>query len=567
MKKKTEKLKSQIIEKEGICCIKLTGTPYEIGFQHGSLLKKESVNGIQKFLPEYVDKILNAHTKSEALTFVYKKIISSKYQKFINRIPKEIKDEIKGFCDASGFEYKKTLENYIFPEIINYLISKYASKNYSFKTHLSGASLGCTSIISTSFSNINGETLHARNFDFFGTGHFEKKPTVFFIEPKDGFKYISVSCAGVVGAVISGINEKGISYAFHQNYTDIYEENNLPIFALGQLILKYADSLEKAKEIINSSKSTSGWSVAVSCKNTSNSFVAEICGNKVIYRAPENNISICTNSYIDKDLSEEEMILNPLLNLSSISRYQRIYNQINHKLYAIDQEFLIKLLGDRFDITSEKERVFGYTVSQNHTVSSILFTPDQDSLWVATGSLPVCNQKFVKISFDFEENRKENLEIMDGNKFENELNTKILNMIYEAEGYYKNKDIDNALNILKKASKEINNQEATIPFICGLLLLKQLNPIEAIEFFKTAYEHENDIYKSGVIKLWLGRTYDLMDRRELAEKQYNYVEEMGSNIYSNLVSLAEKGNKKPYKKSTAKKIDLDFKLGEEIYTR
>lgn len=567
MRRKTEKLKSQIIEKEGIYCVKLVGSPYDIGFQHGNLLKKESNNGIQSFLSGYIDRILNSHTQSEALTFVYKKILSSKYQKFINRIPKDIKDEIKGFCDGSGFDYKKALENYIFPEIINYLISKYSSKNYSFKTHLSGASLGCTSIISTGFSNINGETLHARNFDFFGTGYLEKQPIVFFVEPTDGFKYTSVSSAGVVGAVISGINEKGISYAFHQNYTDVYEENNLPIFALGQLILKYADSLDKAKEIINSSKSTGGWSIAVSCKNSKHSFVAEICGNKVVYREAENNTLICTNSYIDEELSKEEIILNPLFNLSSISRYQRIHKQLEHKLYAIDSEFLLNLLGDRYDITSEKERIFGYTVSQNHTVSSILFAPEQDALWVAKGSLPVCNGDFVKIDFNFEKNKHSEVEIIKGNQFKNEKNTKVLNMIYEAEEFYKDNNIDESLNILKKASKEINNEDSTIPFMCGILLLKKLNVIEAIEFFKTAYENENDIYKSGVIKLWLGRSYDILDRRELAEKQYRYVEEMSNDIYGQLINLAEKGNKRPYKKSKAKKIDLDFKLGEEIYTR
>jgi len=395
-----EKQKSELFKKAGIYCLKASGNPYKIGFQHGTLLKEHVENGVYKFFSNYIKQLFtnNRRTKSDPIARLVFRFLKTKSQKFINRLPKEIKDEIRGLCDATNLDYNTTLESFVFPELTSYLIAKFAGEHFAQRTHLSGtALLGCTSIIAMGEATETGELLHGRNFDFVGIGYWEKYPLVSYIYPDDGFSYISVSSVGIVGGVVSGINEKQITYAVHQNYTKEYSENNLPILTLGTLIMKYADNLEKAENIILSSKSTSGWSVVITDNNAKDSFVAEICADKVIIRRMEKDLLLCTNSYISPELHEHEIIINPLLNLSSNSRYQRIAQLTDKNYHKINPEFMARSLGDRYDITSEKERIFGYTVSQNHTISSVIFAPEREMLWVASGNTPVCNSDYIPL--------------------------------------------------------------------------------------------------------------------------------------------------------------------------
>jgi tetratricopeptide (TPR) repeat protein len=561
----SEKHKSELFKQSNINCVRLVGNSYKIGFQHGTLLTESAKAGVQKFISEYIPNLIKRVVRPEPAAFVFLKYLKTKTQKFINRIPKELKDEIRGFCDATGLNYEQVLENFVFPEISTYLISKYAGEDFIEKTHLSGAILGCTSIVTKGFATDTGELFHARNFDFSAVDYWDKYPTIFYVYPEDAFNYISVASAGMLG-VVSGINEKQISFALHENYTNVSNENNLPVFALGSLILKYADSLEKAQEIINSSKATSGWSITISDNKTKKAFVAEIYGDEIKYRFMSNDTLICTNSYISKEFHQYETTLNPLFNLSSITRYQRANKLVEDNLGKINLEFLVKTLGDRYDPTSEKERIFGYTISQNHTVSSVIFAPEQNCLFMAEGKTPVSNSKYLKFYFDFEKNKVEELYAINGNKFTDEKNEQAMNIILEAHNYYKNKEYEKAFKTIVKASKLTDYNEPVIDFICGLIHIKKGEFLEAADFLGKAYEHENDIYRAGMIKIWLGRVYDLLQKREKAQKHYRYVEQMNKEAYSYLIALAKKGLKKIYKKSQIKKFDIDIWLGEEIRT-
>jgi tetratricopeptide (TPR) repeat protein len=562
-----EKQKSELYNKAGIFCLKVAGNPYKIGFQHGTHLKEQIENGVYKFFSNYIQQLLknNRRTKVDPLSGLILRFLRTKSQKFINRLPKEIKDEIRGLCDATGLDYNTTLESFVFPELTSYLVSKYAGDHFALKTHLSGAALlGCTSIIAMGQATETGELYHGRNFDFLGIGYWEKYPLVSYIYPDDGFSYISVSSAGIVGGVVSGINEKQITYAVHQNYTKEYSENNLPILALGTLIMKYADNIERAKEIILASKSTSGWSVVITDNKSKEAFVAEICADQVVFRNMENDLLLCTNSYISPELHDYEIIINPLLNLSSNSRYQRVEQLTSENFHKINPEFIAHSLGDRYDITSEKERIFGYTVSQNHTISSVIFAPERNMFWVASGNTPVCNADYIPFNFDFEESKTLDSPVLEGIKFNDIDNEKAMSLVIQAHEAYELKDIQKSLSLLLEAIELLGTLEPTLHFLCGLLNLKSGKYEKAREFLQTSYDNEQDIYKSGIIKLWMGRVYDLLGNREKALRQYRYVEQMNKQVYGEIIDLARQGLKKAYKKRYIKYIKLDIWYGEEI---
>lgn len=565
MLKQIEKTGS-IKKYHGIISLRLVGSPYDIGFQHGKLLKEQIKDGIYKYFSEQIAKLVknDKRFRADPINKVVVKFLKSKAQKFVHRIPEEIKQEIKGISEGAEIDYKSALEIYVFPEVMSYLISKSYKENYSFKTYLSGASLmGCTSILAYGDATNDNTLLHGRNLDSIGIGYWDKYTTVFHVEPNDGFKYVSVGSAGMAGAVISGMNEKGITYALHQNYTKEIDENNMPILALGTMILKHADTLSKAQEIIKSAKTVNGWSVVVSDSKIKDGFIAEMCASKIYFRSSDRDLLVCTNSYLSPELYDKEIIISPLLNISSNIRYQRAIQLAGKSYYNIKPQDIAQWLGDRYDLSSEKEKIFGYTISQNNTVGSVIFSPDRKTLWVANGDTPTCNNEYIPFHLDYDIEISESFKLK-AYEFENKDFKQVMRNVIEAHKYNEKTDYKKSEEIIMDSIKLLDKQEPVLQFLCGILNIKIGNYEKAAKMFNVAYDNETDIYKCGIIKLWMGRIYDLLNNRDKALKQYKYVEQMGKNIYGDIVELALQGIKKPYTKKSIKHIDLDIWFGEEL---
>lgn len=558
---------TNLIKKNNIFCIKAVGSPYQIGFQQGETLKEYIKDSVYQVFSKYTLNTLKSSTKikSTAIAVLVDKFLNKKAQNFINRIPTDVKEEIKGFCEGANISYQKYLECFVFPETVNYLINRAGKYNYAIDTHLSGAELlGCSSLVVKGRATENGELIFGRNFDSFGLGFWDKYPLVSYIEPDDGFKYVNISSVGINPAVITGINEEKITFALHKNYTSEYSEENLPILALGNLVLKHADSIEKAIKIIESSKSNSGWSVVLTDGKTKETCVVEICCNKIKIRKPIDDVLICTNSYLVHDFHDYETIINPIFNISSNTRYQRISDLCNKNFMSLNVDKVSQILGDRYDLTSEEEKIYGYTISKNDTVSSVIFYPERNGFWVAGGKVPVCNSDYEFFTMNFEESDKNQDMKIKTEFFSTTSYNKAWKYIYEAHLKANEKDYKEASKLIAQSIDICESSEPVLYFIYAILKLKLYDYETARDFFQKAYDNEADIYKSGIIKIWLGRIFDLLGDRAKAIRQYRYAGQMNKKIYGDLIDLSLKGQKSAYKKSYIKYINIDVAFGEEI---
>lgn len=168
---------------------------------------------------------------------------------------------------------------------------------------------------------------------------------------------------------------------------------------------------------------------------------------------------------------------------------------------------------------------------------------------------------------DFETSKSISTPIFPGKKFEQGAKGQALNLIIEAQEFYEKKQTQKALENLKIAIGFCDYDEPVIFLLCGLIYLKIGETNLAFEYLQKAYDHTSDIYRSGVIKLWMGRTLDLLKNREKALKQYQYVANMNREIYYDLVNLGYSGLKKSYSRRKAKYINPDICHGEELYIR
>ena len=82
------------------------------------------------------------------------------------------------------------------------------------------ALVGCSSFAVWGENTSDGNLLIARNFDFYTGDEFAEEKIISFIQPEKGYKYMSVSWAGMIG-VMSGMNEKGLTVTINAGKSDM----------------------------------------------------------------------------------------------------------------------------------------------------------------------------------------------------------------------------------------------------------------------------------------------------------------------------------------------------------
>ncbi len=206
------------------------GTPYEMGYQHGRLLK----NQIQKFLPYFVGfGEYGIKKKSESFFDLEKDLsplenLELAYKKMEPFISPEYKEEMQGIADGSGVDAKIVHLAHILPEV---------------------AENACSNIVFPPSVTENNHTLQVRILDWFLQAKAQKFPTLIVYHPETGNEYAIFSTAGFVGC-ITGMNEKGVGVG---QMTGGPQENEYltgkPMPFLLRDVLKNSSTAEEAVKI------------------------------------------------------------------------------------------------------------------------------------------------------------------------------------------------------------------------------------------------------------------------------------------------------------------------------
>jgi hypothetical protein len=212
--------------KGGIKILHLNGSYYEMGYQHGFLLRDEIEENFRAFLE-----------------FAYKKGYS--YEEFHeiwdimkNYLPQVYLEELQGVADSSGLSFENiSILNIGFFVIIN-----------------------CGSFIAWENATIDGKLYHARSSDFSLsimdpiTGTYIQENQILIIrKPIDGFASLAIAFAGEVGCA-SGINEKGIGIGMLSSWSSNETQNGIEIGFRVRMVLDNAANDFEAISIIISNK-------------------------------------------------------------------------------------------------------------------------------------------------------------------------------------------------------------------------------------------------------------------------------------------------------------------------
>jgi hypothetical protein len=210
-----------LVEKEGSLILSVKGSPYERGYQHGTLLKEK----IQYNIAHFID---HPSASKHPRTLLFKEKLPS----LLPFISPSILEELQGLAEGSSVELEKILLLNLFPEMFH-----------------------CSAIAVQGDATADGKLYHVRALDYsMGAMHLKHSAILMIAQPQDALTYLSVSYAGFIGC-ITGMNEQKIAIG-EIGGAGYGSWEGIPMAFLIKQALETSSSLEEVKKLFSSSPRT-----------------------------------------------------------------------------------------------------------------------------------------------------------------------------------------------------------------------------------------------------------------------------------------------------------------------
>ncbi len=229
--------------RDGVKILHLEGSHYDMGFQHGDLLKDE----IQKNLRTQM-------TYFDAKGWTHEKIME-KYDYMKEFLPQEYQDEIQGMVDGSGLPFEDIAVLNTIPAIINHAFAG-----------------SCCEVSLWGPRTVDGELYHIRGWDWRidlqdpATGtYFQENQILICRDPDSAYASLYPEFAGHIFSW-GGFNEKGIAIGETTCITEDTTFDGISSAFRMRMVLDYAISGDEAIDIMSNDR-TCGWNFVISDGN------------------------------------------------------------------------------------------------------------------------------------------------------------------------------------------------------------------------------------------------------------------------------------------------------------
>ncbi len=357
--------------KQGHRILHLQGTPFEMGLQHGTLLKDLIQENIRKYLKTPSPNLLeHGADRMEEFTKAIPRITSYIPQKYI--------EEMKGMAQGADVPFHDILLLNLFPEMFH-----------------------CCVITASHEASYDKTLYHARVLDYSAGKDLQSSAVLIAAKPNDGFAFMNITYAGFIGSV-TGMSEAKIAIGEigGQGYGNW---DGMPMSFLLRSILEEAKTLEDAKEILTKTPRTCEYYYVISDGKTQEAFSCYATNSQIQFISPNENYSISPPSQEGLDLVVEKgLSTNPnsiffkqpkdtllLTGLSSPERYPVLLERMESKWGSVDEQVLMDAI----------QR----PVSKESNLHNAIFHPTSLTLWVSHAGMngePACNQPYVKFTYE-----------------------------------------------------------------------------------------------------------------------------------------------------------------------
>jgi hypothetical protein len=214
---------------DGLLVLHVQGTPYQMGYQHGKLLRAD----VRALVDIMVNQRGGEEIKIPGLGEP-QRIRDLLWTLFQSQKPfyrARFLEELRGLADGAGLPEKDICTANHLPELF----------------HCSGFAL-------MGAATADGETLHGRVLDYTTDGRLQEHALVIVAQPEGRFAFANVSFAGFIGSV-TGLNEKHIAIGEMGGGGQLFWSGE-PMSFLVRRVLEEADSLSAGIDVFARSPRT-----------------------------------------------------------------------------------------------------------------------------------------------------------------------------------------------------------------------------------------------------------------------------------------------------------------------
>jgi hypothetical protein len=212
-------------ERDGVKILHLSGSNYEMGYQHGYLLREECAENLRAYL-----------NTAEQLGISYESLVY-RWNVMKEYVPHEYLDEMQGGADGSGLTVEQIGAAYMI-----------------------GTHVRCSGAAAWGSATTDGRLYHLRSYDMPmyvqdpETGKYAHENGVIIVrKPNNGYASVDFSFAGMIQG-IGGINEKGIGTGQLTSFSDDETIHGTDLGFRTRKVLDYASTAEEAIDIFNTNK-------------------------------------------------------------------------------------------------------------------------------------------------------------------------------------------------------------------------------------------------------------------------------------------------------------------------
>ncbi len=537
----------------GLHVLRLSGDDYEMGYQHGQLLRDAMERGPVPYFEAYIEKLLGTSLGPSAGRILAKLLEATVGRRVAAGFPPHARRALHGLADGAGLKRGALLGAVTMPEsylwvlkLIMQLERPAPAPRYAVPL------MGCTSAMAWGDATKDGALLHGRNFDYQGVGAWDREQAVVFHKPSDGQPYVSVAAAGILFGGITAMNEAGLSLVVHQHMASKdLRLGGTPIGVTGDQIMRYAKNLDDARRILDEDTPNGCWTYVVGSAREQAALCYEITPRgRASFRIDDGSFGY-SNIYLDPGLADSELHLYPSHWRNNTARFHRVRARLADARGSIDENEIASILGDRTDPHCRLR----HAISMPMTVASVVFRPGDGLVYVASGRAPTSNREFVAFDLSREDVR-EDLPALVGGVPDDAAACDAFEAYLDAyQAYFNSSDTASARRYVARAC-ELAPAEALYHFMNGLLALVDHDPAAAERSFDRAVELGHpDAERLAAFHLWRGRSRDVQGRRSSAIADYRLVERADHAVER----AALKGLRRPWR---PRRFGIEFALAD-----
>ena len=369
----------------------LRGTPYEMGYQHGQLLREELAEGVGMIDKDVLLKAMFVMARDLGYVDLARK---QSYPWVL--------EECRGLLDAVG-DVGWTEDHCM---VLNFgdVIAEFLRHGEPEARDLAP---GCSQFAAGGAATADGRLYHGRVLDWANIAFIVKYPVIFVRQPDDGVAHAVVGFPGNLSPY-QGINAEGITVASNEvsprDNTVNDRTGRSHVQLVGELLTR-ARSLSDARDIVAKTNHMSLELIVATDGDAGRAEVFEMAPQQVAIRGLKQGVLRATNHF--QGANTGPLCTAKPGSQNRLTRLQQLLDpggsaSLHGKL---DPARAVAVMRDRVDPTTGTKSATtvvddGKSIATNGALYQLLFDPAARKLWVAAGALPVPAQPFTGFSLD-----------------------------------------------------------------------------------------------------------------------------------------------------------------------